>query len=695
MLLGFILFSAKAQSNKIDSLKKSLQNAPSDPLVRVDILTKIAEAYLLINSDTALVFGQQGLQLATANRYEAGSIKCLNRLGEAWMLKGNYAKALQTCNQARQRAIRHAYPLEIAYGYNLAGKIYRKQADYSQALKYFFKFLETSEKSNDQDGIGRAFNNIGLIYREQKNDKLALEYFQKSLAIQQKQDNPRIIAATLGNVASIHLRQGNDSLAMYYYQESLKLAQASGSKLYEAIDEYGLGLVYHAQKQYQTSIIHYQKALQLAEKLGEKSEMARYWIGLAESYRQLNAWQPAEEAALRGLQLAQTLGNQKEVQQAGFALAAVYKQRKNFEKALFYHELASSVKDSLFNLENAKIVQNLTFDYQTEKQNLKITTLNKDKLIQQNEIHRKSLQRNASIIGIALALGLIFLLIRNNARQRKSNALLHLKSREIAEKNQEMAQINEEFQQQNESIQLQNQRLEELNQIKDKLFSIISHDIRGPLRMLLGVLSLLEDDDLSKEEVHLITQKLKDNTIHLSDFLDNLLAWARCQMDAISTQPEELSLAAVASENIALLKPIAEKKKIQLQVSIESAIQVLADRESLNIVLRNLIANAIKFTPENGMVTIQTRTEEGCAIISVQDNGMGIPQEDQHKLFGLGAFTTAGTNNEKGTGLGLLLCKDFVEKNGGRIWVESELNRGTTFKFTLPLTEKAAENTID
>lgn len=655
------------------------------PAIPNDTLVQLAERYLLNNPDSSILFSRRGLAIAAANRDEKSRIKYLNRLAEAYMLKGNNKEATQLNAQAKKLAVRFKETHEEAYAFNTAGKIYRKQGEYSLALNNFFRFLEISNRTDDLDGTSRALNNVGIIYREQKNNKLALEYFQKSLGIQQKLAKPRIIAVTMGNIAGIYAMQGNDSLALQYYSQSLVMAQQFQSKLYEIFAYFGLGNLYNRQQQYTKAIPYYQKAITLAESFGEKSEIARSSAGLGESYLRLGQLTNAKTTALRAFEVAKSIGSQKEVQQAGFLLSEIHKQKKEFEKALFYQEFAGKVKDSVFNLQNAKIMESLTFTHQTEEQKLKIAALNKDKVIQQKEISRRSFQRNAFIIGTALSLCFAFLLVRNNRRQRQTNQLLTRQGKEIAGKNQDLAQINKEFQQQNEAIQLQNQRLEELNQVKTKLFSIISHDIRGPLRMLLGVLSLLESDDLSKEEIQMVTQKLKENTTHLSDFLDNLLVWAHSQMQAVTLQSEPVVLPEIVAENIALLQPLAEKKNIHLHTTLHEPIQVYADRESLNIVLRNLVSNAIKFTRENGNVRIHAQVQGDHAVISVQDDGLGINLEDQAKLFGISAFTTTGTSNEKGTGLGLLLCKDFVEKNGGTIWLESKPGKGSNFRFTMPL----------
>lgn len=231
-------------------------------------------------------------------------------------------------------------------------------------------------------------------------------------------------------------------------------------------------------------------------------------------------------------------------------------------------------------------------------------------------------------------------------------------------------------------------QLQELNATKDKLFSIIAHDLRSPFNNILGFSELLlenkNDNKVAKSEKYLgIINSSANNTLIL---LDNLLNWAQSQTGKISFNPKKIIFSNIILEIIKLKKSIAKAKNISLNYSSSDEIEVYADENMLKTILRNLISNAIKFTNSNGKIDVTALQNDNFIEIAVSDNGVGMNDETRKKLFDISTnITTKGTANEKGSGLGLILCKEFIEKHGGKIWIESEEGRGSIFKFTLPL----------
>ncbi|MGV8964401.1 MAG: ATP-binding protein [Candidatus Saccharimonadaceae bacterium] len=231
-------------------------------------------------------------------------------------------------------------------------------------------------------------------------------------------------------------------------------------------------------------------------------------------------------------------------------------------------------------------------------------------------------------------------------------------------------------------------RLFELNAAKDKLFSIIAHDLRTPFNSILGFSELLienvKDYDTAEaaEFLSIISSSAK-NTLAL---LDNLLNWAKIQTGQIDYKFERLILSTIIQEILDISISNAKIKGISLNYMQSADILVYADENMLKTVLRNLISNAIKFTKPGGNINILTISEQNQVEISISDNGVGMDEEARKKLFNISSnITSVGTSNEKGSGLGLVLCKEFVEKLGGKIWVESKKEKGSDFKFTLPL----------
>jgi two-component system sensor histidine kinase/response regulator len=234
--------------------------------------------------------------------------------------------------------------------------------------------------------------------------------------------------------------------------------------------------------------------------------------------------------------------------------------------------------------------------------------------------------------------------------------------------------------------------LKKLNASKDTFFSIIAHDLRGPFSGFLGLSELLLDeyDDLDQAEISQIADSMHKAAKRLYSFLENLLEWSRTQMGRVEFFPNRLDVSETITRIFSLFSVTADEKKISTISNIPKDTFVFADNNMLNTILRNLISNALKFTRQGGEITVNTeKKDNGFLIVSVSDNGVGMNDEAKDKIFRLDTkHSTPGTANEQGSGLGLLLCKDLVEKHNGIIWVDSELGKGTTFYFTLPLKEE-------
>lgn len=268
----------------------------------------------------------------------------------------------------------------------------------------------------------------------------------------------------------------------------------------------------------------------------------------------------------------------------------------------------------------------------------------------------------------------------------------------VAERTLELSKVNEELNASNEALQgsleiikEEKQKSEELNHIKDRLFSIISHDLRSPLAQLEGVLSLSETGYLSHEELQYMLPEINKNIRYTSELTNNLLQWAKNQLEGITYEPSHFDLFEIANNKVYLFEVIAKKKGIAINNRIQKKTIVFGDKNMIDLVIRNLVSNAIKFCRKGDNIIIDAQKEDAFCKITIQDTGVGIPSEHIGKLFDNENFSTRGTQNEKGTGLGLILCKEFIEKNKGKIWVESIENEGSSFYFTIPLEEELVE----
>ena len=240
----------------------------------------------------------------------------------------------------------------------------------------------------------------------------------------------------------------------------------------------------------------------------------------------------------------------------------------------------------------------------------------------------------------------------------------------------------------NRLLEDKNKQLEIANATKDKFFTIIAHDLKNPLSGIKIITQSLSENigKITQEELLYFMNELNSSSANLFELLQNLLQWARSQTGKLEFKPEEINLYKTFNKNLELLSPIAEKKKISLVNEISDSMSVYADLNMLNTIFRNLISNAIKFTGSNGKIDIIAKKKNGSVQIIVKDSGIGIDKTDISKLFRIDVDTsTIGISEEKGTGLGLILCKELVEKNKGSIWAESEPGKGSAFCFTLPV----------
>ena len=233
-------------------------------------------------------------------------------------------------------------------------------------------------------------------------------------------------------------------------------------------------------------------------------------------------------------------------------------------------------------------------------------------------------------------------------------------------------------------LESQTLQLTELDDLKNRLFSIISHDLKTPIYSLRNLFRNVEKYDIPGDEIKVLVPDIIDDLNYTTSLMENLLQWAKSQMKGNTVNPQLLDIAVIVNEVQQLLRLQAESKQVYIKAKIDPSIYIFADKDMINLVLRNIISNAIKFTPSNGEINVGAAVKNEMVEMYVQDTGTGISAENIEKLFSNKYFTTNGTANESGTGLGLMLCKDFLLKNGGNISVESEVGKGSKFLFTLP-----------
>jgi signal transduction histidine kinase len=334
----------------------------------------------------------------------------------------------------------------------------------------------------------------------------------------------------------------------------------------------------------------------------------------------------------------------------------------DYKKSLFYFKQSQQLSDSLFSQGmQAKLLQDqIRFETESKEEQIKALTRMED--FRKEQLRKQQLVRNILVVVIALTLILLFSVYRSGQRRIRINKLLMEHQEEMKKRSHE---------------------LEQLNQVKDKFFSIISHDLRSPINALTGILDLMDRKEISSTEFSTLNKELRIQFNHTKTLINNLLDWTLLQMDKLKIQVEKIDLNALVESNIKLLSSL-HLKEIKILNHVLPASYAIGDTNMINLVLRNLITNSIKFSEAGASIEVRAQDMGNHFIVSVKDTGVGITPEIQKILFEkTTGYSTRGTANEKGTGLGLILCKEFVERNGGKIWLESELGKGSTFYFTI------------
>ena len=351
-------------------------------------------------------------------------------------------------------------------------------------------------------------------------------------------------------------------------------------------------------------------------------------------------------------------------------LSNLYEKQNNYKESLAYFKLFKTEFDKLAGEKSSNKVMELEFEHQKAKEL-------KEKEIQ---LEKEKSQNNLFIlISISFALLVLILVFIILYRQRASQVLEN--------KNTEIEKQKAQLELKTEELNKKNLELNEVNQTKDKFFSILAHDLKNPFAVLINYTSMLKDEYHILSDEDKIDMISKTNSVSNNSFqlLENLLTWARTQTGSITINNTIVDLKSTVLEVITLFNDIANHKKIELNISLEDNLAIVSDEDMLRTIFRNLISNAIKFSFSNSKIDIVLKKEGNTIVFKVKDYGTGMCEETKNGLFRIDvSVSKQGTNREKGTGLGLIMTNEFIQKINGRILVESELNNGSTFSVVLP-----------
>ncbi|GAA4297272.1 tetratricopeptide repeat-containing sensor histidine kinase [Nibribacter koreensis] len=580
----------------------------------------------------------------------------------------------------------------LATAYNNTSVAYYWLNNLPKATEFARKSLKLRENLKDSIGLGSSYNNLGNLLRDQNQFDLARTYFRKALSIGEKTGKKNVISTTLSNLGTVYELEKKYDTALVYYIQVNAMNQAANDPYELAIDHFNIGNVYLAMENESQSFFHLNKALAYSIQTRNKVNEMYVVRSLANLHLKKGKLREAQAYALQALAISKKIPSPEGIKESAHLLNKIFMAKKEYQKAHEYLTLYTSTQDSLRSQIQAQALAEVNAKYETDKSAIEIKRLKVEHELHSEKLAQKS--KTQYTIGILLFLigSLAVVFFRGRNRVHKINKQLSSYNQLILEKNASIQEQANALVVQSGLLQSQKEQLENLNQVKDRLFSIVAHDLRGPLISLQSLLQIISMGNLPPEKMDRFIQDLNVQQQNTLGLLDNLLMWAKIQMKGMQLENKPVHLQQLVDQNLKLLMPQAAKKGIQLENNISGEVWAQADTETLKLVFRNLISNAIKFCQEEDLVEVTaTVTGQDLVQVSVKDTGKGISPENQLKLFGPNHYKESGTANEKGNGLGLMLCKEFIEKNGGTIWVESQVGQGSQFHFTIPLRTEVLE----
>jgi len=713
LLLNTVVLFGKNNDSLIQCL------ASTTGVERFQTYTDIATGYLLTDPEKAINYSQKGLKEASdaGNLYYKATF--LGILGYANYIRSDAEKAIDYTKQSIRYFKKTDSLIPLSKAYSTLGSIYHKTGNFNEALKYMNLALNIHQEQYNKKGIALSHLNIGVIYHSKGDYTLAINYFLKALNYYDEMPHNRNYYLLLMNTGILYKQIEEYDKSLSYLLRCMQNIKQSNNKRDLAACYLNLGITYKNLDSLNKAKTCYQKAEVIAKKLNNKTlsgkiynnlgviELQKNYLQLAIKYfeqslavkKQYNdslgltvtynyladAYNKADNYKL-ALEYLKKAGQISEKKQFKSRLAEtyriyveVYKKMKNFEKAFYYQSKEFKLKDEIFNSKKFKQITELQTKYETHKKEQEIQILNQQNAIKDLKL-KKGQYTKVILAGIVLFLVIISIIgYKRFIEKKRANRLLNKQKKQLDDYNEELTTANE-------NLHILNNNLEELNNTKDKFFSIISHDLKNPLGVLYATTDVLTRhfNSFSAEKTKTYLENMNRSSKHLKSLLDNLLEWSQIQTGKITIIKTKFDLNEVIKNTLLVAAECASTKNIILRSAINQEIFVYADSDMIATVIRNLVSNAVKFTPRGGEIIIHLTEESNKIIVHISDTGVGIPDDKLPGLFKINTtYKQSGTEDEKGTGLGLILCKEFVEKNDGEIWVTSKIGKGSTFSFSL------------
>jgi signal transduction histidine kinase len=594
------------------------------------------------------------LRVLETETADSNKVRLYNRIGNYYMYN-NPGKAIQYFENALSIAKVINRPLAIANNHYSIGFCYLSKGDYDESLKNYLESVKVYESLKDSFRLSNALMSIANVYSSNKDFKNTNDYHNRALQIIESLKDSLQLFSILDSKGTVLDQQKQYDSALTYLQKSYNIAEAIKDN-YSIIGSLSnIGLTYKHKEKTDLALQYFEKALELAKKEEDMPDrLAALYNNIGAANAQAGNIALAKIAFNKSIEYGKSAGSVPLEMENYRNLSDMYGNVKDYAQQTFFLKKYYALKDSLFTTDNKNQLTELEADYKIEKKNTEIVK-------KEGEVEKGKNQRNLFIL---LSGGMVLLL----------GGLGFFYSR-IKNKNTLLAQ-------QNIQINKQKDELQTLNGVKDRLFSIISHDLRNPLVTLRSYLSLSDNANISDDKKIAFKKQTSQAVSQTTDMLDNLLVWANMQIKNTNANITPVDIEEVVLDAMDNVQAQAQQKNISIHKNIEVS-SAFGDKNILNIALRNLLTNAIKYSGENKTIFISSTQKDNQVLLSVRDEGIGMTTKQIADLQNNETETTKGTQGEKGSGLGLFLVKELLTKANNKLLIESEEGKGSVFTIGL------------
>ncbi len=664
------IYAIKGDFKQSEFYFQSNLTLASEQNVSNDVLTtyvNLGELYrITYRLDTGLYYLNKAKLLASEHLLGSGQHVRLRSLLLVYKcMKGDYAGGIIEGQKAIDLSNTYGHTFSLIYLNANMGRAYMEIGQYSKAISYFQAAVDYASRYNNLQNLANAYNLIASVYQKQQDYANSLKYMQKALFYSMKIAEPGALSEAYGNIATNYLSLGEIDSARVFFRRSEELADQSGHPVAKAMVASSMADMAYQQLNFSLTLKQFQKSVAIYQSIGDSLGVIRSSSGIAKAQWALNQRVQAIQSAVSAYQMAIRLNSWEEQAEILSQLTKYYKVIGNSAELSAAFEALLQVKDSLQKANDWKETNQLLADFSLKEQLKLMEAEQREKEYQLNEQLSNQKTTFYLMAGAFLILSMAFAWYFNTLR---------LKKRAFSE-----------LQIQKELLAAQTEELNASNEIKDRLFSVIAHDLRSPLGSLHSLIQLMSTESVTESEFRSFLPQLEAGVAKANHITQQLLNWSSIQFSGDQPQLAQVDIFKLVEEEVHLVSPQISQKQIEVINSIRPGDQLWSDEGRLSIIVRNLLGNAIKFSKPQGQIEIRFLPRQDEAVIQIQDYGVGMSLHTLQRVQSGISTTSPGTAMEAGVGLGLLIVRDMVKSLQGKIELQSEENQGTLFSVILPV----------